>query len=273
MSIRPELALNVLFDPGQRTCYSFDAKGTAVYKQPQLDREFFSINALHPSKDLCPTEDYHNVDKPRRADGNVVCFRNFLVEIDSMPLDLQIKYVRDLVPVSTITYSGGKSYHFIISLAQPCEDIDEYRTVARRLLKLLDKADHSCKNPSRLSRVPGAIRKKQDVEQRLVFVGKRVNKKELLSKLPLLEVVVTGKKPVNTGLIPTLLISAAHEPDEKVADLGGRNLFFFWLGQRIKEYGLNRADLEYFVDLAYYNLTDKSDFTIGEAYSAARLRR
>jgi len=100
--------VDLLFDPGQKTCFSKDAKGTMV-REPKGQDLFFCINALNPEEDTCPTEKYHRAGRPRRADGNVVCYRNFLVEIDTMPVEQQMHYVKNRLPFTTAVYSGGKS--------------------------------------------------------------------------------------------------------------------------------------------------------------------
>jgi len=121
-----EKFLNSLFDAGQQTCFSPDARGIEVTTQPGKHDLFFCINALNPALDANPTEPWHRVDLPRRADHNVICFRNFLLEIDNMPIEQQVEHVRNLVPVTAIVFSGKKSYHFIISLTEPMPDYDSY---------------------------------------------------------------------------------------------------------------------------------------------------
>jgi hypothetical protein len=166
----------VLFDPGQYTCFSHTAKGTAVFSIEEgstFGRNFFSINALDPKVDHNPTENYHDPAKPRRADKNVICYRNFLIEFDKMPLEEQQTYVETIkLPFSTCTFSGGKSYHFIISLEEPLQDAKQYAIMAARLQKAVVCADKATKNPSRLSRTPGALR--DGIEQTLIACGDRI---------------------------------------------------------------------------------------------------
>lgn len=179
---------NTLFDPGQALCLAKHSKGTKVYDLSAVFdikwANFFTINALHPTMDLNPTEEYHSADKPRRADHNVVCYRNILVEMDSVALDKQEEFIEKIgMPYSTSVYSGGKSIHYIISLVTPVT-ADELRTLSDRVYNALGGrtvVDTSCKNPSRLSRFPDADR--DGVKQDLLEVKGRVENDTLIQWL------------------------------------------------------------------------------------------
>jgi hypothetical protein len=156
--------LEVLFDESEQTCFAKLKEGTSPFSayEPPAWAVFFSINPL--------TE--------RRADLNVTARRNFLVEIDSLPLAEQLMYVSSIeLPYSTCTYSGGKSYHFIVALEESVTS-DEYARLVRHLLGAVSKADASTKNPSRLSRLPGALRPDTNVEQKLIQVNERIPNKQ-----------------------------------------------------------------------------------------------
>jgi hypothetical protein len=93
------------------------------------------------------------------ADVNVTAFRFALLESDTLPLDLQLSlFVRLALPVAAILSSGGSSYHAWVRL--DARDVDEYRQTVSRLLGLVARfgVDGKNKNPSRLSRLPGAKR-------------------------------------------------------------------------------------------------------------------
>lgn len=156
-----------LFREGEFTCYAAQKKGTTVFpvEDPPTWVQFFSLNPLYEDIDLTGKAE---PGRGRRADVNVAAHRNFLIEIDSIPLDEQKKYVDSLlVPWSTMVYSGGKSYHFIIALEEEVS-AEEYAHLAKWLLAIVDKADQSVKNPSRFSRFPGVVRKEKGVEQTFV---------------------------------------------------------------------------------------------------------
>jgi len=265
----------LFFDPGQQTCFTKDPTGTQIRSQ-RLGDEYFCINALQPEVDLNPQEPYHDITKPRRADHNVLCFRNFLIEIDSIPLLKQIKYVTDKIPVSTIVYSGGKSYHFIISLEQELASIDDYRSVAKRIHKLLPEADPSTKNPSRLSRIPNVKRANTGRVQTLVQINSRIPNKILLDKLPEAEYIkmIHSEAKENIVAIKARLFGDISNPDNAMQrmQLGGRNAYFFWLGNRLADCGLSKDEQVKFVQAAYENLKNTSGFSLNEALLAARIK-
>lgn len=153
----------VLFEPGETTCFSETAFGTSVYHVDDIQNTYpnyqrlmyFSVNALHT----------------HRFDCNVTSYRNFLIENDKIAtIPEQIALVKKIgMPFSTVTYSGGKSVHFIISLESPLPDESTYRFVADWIHNIINvglltgepdgpgdfRFDHKTKNPSRFTRVPG----------------------------------------------------------------------------------------------------------------------
>lgn len=264
--------LNLLFEDTENTCYTDSPTGYRVYSYPALRDVFFCINALHPTQDLKPDQSWHRSDLPRRADHNVITHRNFLIELDGLPLSEQINYVTQKIPVSSITYSGGKSYHFIISLVEPVS-AEKYRELALRLHTLLPLADKSCKNPSRLSRIPTAIRKDTGNEQTLVQLGNRIPVQDLENVLPLVEVKVQNK-PMSREFISAKVNHAVGNPVEAMNEMNidSRNRFFFWLGQRLKDLDISEESKVILVDTAYGNLTNTTGFSVSEAYNAARLK-
>jgi hypothetical protein len=166
-----------LFDENDSTCFSTNAYGTGIIRVDSLifknSFNFFSINPMRIS----------------RKDDNVTKFRNFLLECDELDLAKQKELLKS-IPYSTLVYSGGKSIHAIISLENPLNTKEEYNAVAKALLKKVPEADPSTKNPSRFSRVPGAMR--GGVEQKLLEVKERIPNKaffEWLGPLSIEELV------------------------------------------------------------------------------------
>lgn len=246
--------IRTLFDKDEQTCFSQTPYGTELSSAPQLDI-FFSINPMHTS----------------RADANVTYYRNILLEIDSLPLDEQLRYM-DGIPVTSIVYSGGKSYHFIISLEQPCKTREEYDLLVKRLHKLLPEVDPTTKNPSRFSRLPGAIRPDTGKLQELIYLGNRVNNGQLDALLPILP----PQKPITappSGFFSTLVVDAMFNPESVMNKLNieSRNQFFFWLGQRLKDGNASAEQKLQIVEQAYANLKDKHDFKWTECMQAARV--
>ena len=93
---------------------------------------------------------------------NVTEFRYALVESDAMDLEQQNAIIRELeLPVACLVHSGNKSIHAIVKVE--ASDFQEYRKRVEYLYKVCEKnglkIDRQNKNPSRLSRMPGVIRK------------------------------------------------------------------------------------------------------------------
>jgi len=92
---------------------------------------------------------------------NVTDYRYALVESDNMDLEKQNAIIRELeIPVACLVHSGKKSLHAIVRVE--ASSYDEYRKRVDYLYNVLKKngmtVDTQNKNPSRLSRMPGAMR-------------------------------------------------------------------------------------------------------------------
>lgn len=95
-------------------------------------------------------------------DANVTDYRYVLIESDSLPVERQNALIRELeLPVVTLVHTGGKSLHAVCRIE--AGDRDEYRKRVAYLFDVCKKngleIDRACKNPSRLSRLPGVWRK------------------------------------------------------------------------------------------------------------------
>lgn len=273
--------LDILFNTDEVTCFSNNLNGTSVKEKPNKEDIFFCINPLHPENDLIPQRDWHAINKPRRADHNVIKFRNFLIELDNMDISKQIEYVTSKIPVTSIVYSGGKSYHFIISLKSELENIQEYRNFWLRLHNLLPAIDKACKNPSRLSRLPGVIRPDTNKLQHLEYLNDRIENNLLENNLP--NIITKDSKNLNDFysldnnrhkiFFSQSLIEIMHNPDIAILELklSGRNALFHYIGQRLIEKNIDKSKKMYIIDNMYNNLKNKKNFTKQEAYLAARI--
>lgn len=92
---------------------------------------------------------------------NVTAFRFALIESDDMELGEQNAIIRELaLPTACLVYSGGKSLHAIVHI--DAASYEEYRTRVDYLYAVCEKngmkVDKQNRNPSRLSRLPGAVR-------------------------------------------------------------------------------------------------------------------
>ena len=109
-------------------------------------------------------------DQTAAKDEGVAAFRHALVEFDGVPLEQQFAIVlATRLPVSAVVESGGKSLHAWVRVDAADRETYEQRVAAIHALPLLAGMDKANKNPSRLSRLPGARR--GDKVQRVVAVG------------------------------------------------------------------------------------------------------
>lgn len=124
------------------------------------------------------------VDGRGIADVNVTAFPFALLESDKLPLELQVSLIAKLpLPVAAILGSGGRSVHAWVKV--DAQHADEYRATVARMLGLLAKfgIDGKNKNPSRLSRLPGARREigaVGDGIQRLLYLNPAPTGKAML---------------------------------------------------------------------------------------------
>lgn len=95
---------------------------------------------------------------------NVTEYRYALIESDELEIEKQNAIIHQLeLPCAALVYSGGKSLHAIVRIDAP--DYSEYRKRVDYLYDTCRKnglqLDQACRNPSRLSRMPGIIRNGQ----------------------------------------------------------------------------------------------------------------
>lgn len=105
---------------------------------------------------------FNPLDGKGVKNDNVTEFRYALVESDDMPVDQQNAIYRELdLPIACLVHSGGKSLHAIVRI--DAGNYDEYRKRVDYLYNVCKKnglkVDNQNRNPSRLSRMPGIIRK------------------------------------------------------------------------------------------------------------------
>ena len=105
---------------------------------------------------------FNPLDGKGVKNDNVTDFRYALVESDSTNIEMQNAIIRELeLPVAALVYSGGKSIHAIVRV--DAANADDYRKRVEYLYSVCKKnglaIDNANKNPSRLSRMPGIMRK------------------------------------------------------------------------------------------------------------------
>lgn len=113
------------------------------------------------------------------TNADIMSFRYLLIESDVLPLEIQLGFYSKLkLPISAILSSGGKSVHVWVKV--DCADEAEYSERAKRILTALEPfgVDKANKNPSRLSRLPGAKRTigaEGDGIQRLMWIQNKTD--------------------------------------------------------------------------------------------------
>ena len=116
------------------------------------------------------------------SDACVAKFRYAVLEFDNRSLQQQCAFFMVMLdkglPIAALTFSGNKSIHCL--LAVNCANAEEWtekveNNLFRNNLELLG-CDGACKNESRSSRTPGAIRSSNGVRQRLFYLNPDVKK-------------------------------------------------------------------------------------------------
>jgi hypothetical protein len=124
------------------------------------------------------------VDGRGIGDANVTAFRFALLESDTLPMELQLSLLARLpLPLAAILSSGGRSFHAWVRV--DARDAHDYRRRVSRLLELVGRfgVDGKNKNPSRLSRLPGAQRSigaAGDGVQRLLYLNPLPEQRRIL---------------------------------------------------------------------------------------------
>jgi hypothetical protein len=110
-----------------------------------------------------------------RGDGNCSAFRYAVAESDSLPLEDQLAFWMGCpaLPVAMLTFSGKKSVHALIRV--DCRDAAEWDAqIAGNLFPgyLVPLGmDPACKNPARLTRMPGFCRPDTNQIQRCIYLA------------------------------------------------------------------------------------------------------
>lgn len=114
-------------------------------------------------------------DNGAYTDADILKHRFLLLESDKVPVEQQLAFYSKLpLPISVILLSAGASAHSWLRLE--AQDLETYREMGKRILDALLPfgIDQGNKNPSRLSRLPGAHRTigaTGDGIQRLLWVN------------------------------------------------------------------------------------------------------
>lgn len=170
-----------------------------------------------------------------RSSANVTEYRNFLFESDSLPIETQrllLPRLAENFPIRMATYSGSKSIHLIVSMADTAPVIagtDEglkwyklaWKAIEAALRKVLFKElenlvgktafdkilssptfttfDHATSDPSRLSRTPQVVRDNNALQE-MLHIGELISAESISSLISLYKekrrVPLTKAEPV-----------------------------------------------------------------------------
>lgn len=149
-------------------------KSTEIHRAPEL----LIINPL-TGKEGCTQG-----GKPSfRCSETVATWKYLLVEFDAMPMLDQIHFWGGVIAsrtmnVRSITFSSGKSLHGIVEL-QTDHTQDQWRIRVEKIISNICnsnaieeyRADRACRNPDRLTRLPGAFRMDKGERQPLFWLA------------------------------------------------------------------------------------------------------
>lgn len=141
------------------------------FKNSDIPMKSFEFEVLNELKDCV-----------NRRDSNCIQHTRFLFEMDNVPLQEQISYLRrNKEYITRCVYSGSKSLHIILQFEDDWESTceDNYKEIWHIINQILfdSKCDIACSNPSRLTRRPGAIRNDTKKEQKLIYNNPEVRVK------------------------------------------------------------------------------------------------
>lgn len=118
-----------------------------------------------------------------RTAACIARYRYALVEFDNLSIAEQCAFwagviQSNVLPVRCVTFSGGKSLHGLVEINAPDRVAWDsfiatlHERVANQSAPAEFRADRACKDPCRLSRLPGAVRADKDnAVQRLVWLS------------------------------------------------------------------------------------------------------
>ncbi len=168
--------LKTVFDSEDRVGYvteSFEVDGKIMPRKGVWDRTAGElIEAINKNTELGgaigdwnPSAGawirFNPLDGQGCSDINITSFRFALVESDDISVERQYAIYKELeLPIAALVHSAGKSLHAIVRIEAP--DFKEYQKRVDFLYDVCKKnglaIDRKNRNPSRLSRLPGATR-------------------------------------------------------------------------------------------------------------------
>lgn len=217
--------LAALFKPGEETYFGFNDGqhfqewgSGPIQNVTAVDADYVCLNPLNGKK----------------LDSNVTAYRTWLLEFDTIPLQQQLDLLSSLekfISIRSITYSGSKSYHALISLSDDIgfpigpKGIEGYSNLftalvdaAETVLNCPGAVDRSNKNCSRYTRLAGGFNHVTKAPQPLIREGALTTSTQLMdfivthraavTKLPLLPNI--SLKPVYSLSFERTLATQSH---------------------------------------------------------------
>jgi hypothetical protein len=172
----------------------------------------------------------------------VTAFRNILIEMDTISLEDQASHIEDIkLPYSTCVFSGGKSFHYIISLKQDLTSRKDYDKLVRRIYAAVGNnlVDQSTKNPSRFSRMPNSYRADKDTYQELIYVGERIENDALEAWL-----LNRGVEPITDTAWEDITYKSVVKKDFSSLSASTRNFLMMGAEQGTWNYSIFKAAAE-----------------------------
>lgn len=129
-----------------------------------------------------------------KENANITAYRNIVIEFDKGEFESQLNLIeRRKIPYTGLVHSGNKSVHVIVSLADALKDFEDYNKLTEVLYAAIDPTfnqertrtglDRKCRNPGRLTRIPGVVRPNTGKEQKLLDLKDRITEDQLLAFL------------------------------------------------------------------------------------------
>ena len=225
--------LELIFDPTENIIVSQTAKKYELSSLGKLAgaAQLPNFYAINPSVGR------------QRGNEHAAVLRNFLFESDTIPVDVQksaILQINSAIPLRLVTFSGSKSVHYIVSLAeQSCgapgvKGLSAYRVLWQALYNEISAVlrplvganaatsllDPATKDVMRFSRTPGAYR--NEVKQDLLFSGNLLTQEAitaLLAKYKVPEYIKSPVEPEMQNFITVAEFTKLIDSSHQLADL------------------------------------------------------
>jgi hypothetical protein len=182
--------------------FGFEIISIQPFRQKSVEPE------VSQSRDMLENLVDHFDYSPLRREVNILYYRCMLFEIDDLSIEIQAKFWNHLIdtgfPISSIVYSGNSSLHVLFIFDAPITTNKEefnliyniilahlkfvfFEIVEQKELQWLNDPkepfDLQCRNGTVSTRIPGVVRKSTRFIQELLFLGGKVNMKDVISRI------------------------------------------------------------------------------------------